>query len=132
VSLEHIELTQRIIGSAIEVHKVMGPGFIESIYESAFALELRERGISYERQFSVPIFYREVEVGAHRLDFFIENEIVVELKTVNSLESIHFAVVKSYIRAVNKRHGLLLNFAKPTLEIRRVVSDFSFPGFLAS
>jgi GxxExxY protein len=132
VALEHKALTQRIIGAAIEVHKVMGPGYIEAIYENALAIEMKSRGISYARQVLVPIFFRTSKIGVHRLDFFIEDEIVVELKASKALEDIHFAVVKSYLRAVNKRHGLLLNFAKPILQIKRVLSDFSFPGFLAS
>src|SRR5262245_11463093 len=106
MKLPHDELTSRIIGAAIEVHKALGPGFIESVYENALALEMKGRGIEFHRQFSVSILFRGVEVGLHRLDFFVEQEIVLELKTVSALEDIHFAVIKSYIRAVNKKHGL--------------------------
>lgn len=120
--LEHEALTEKIIGAAIEVHRGLGPGFLESIYESALALELRTREIPFQRQLLIPILYRGVEVGLHRLDFFIAEEIVVELKAIRDLEDIHFAVVKSYLRAMGRSHGLILNFSKPTLEIKRVIA----------
>jgi GxxExxY protein len=122
VPLEHEALTEKIIGAAIEVHRGLGPGFLESIYESALALELRTREIPFQRQLLIPILYRGVEVGLHRLDFFIAEEIVVELKAIRDLEDIHFAVVKSYLRAMGRSHGLILNFSKPTLEIKRVIA----------
>jgi GxxExxY protein len=122
MTLEHEELTDQIIGGAIEVHKRLGPGFIESIYENALLLELNKRGLRVCRQWEVPVEYEGVEVGKHRLDLFVDDTIVVELKAVKSLEDIHFAVVRSYLRATGKKHGLLLNFAKVTLEVRRVLA----------
>ena len=120
MTLEHEDLTGRIIGAAIEVHKELGPGFVESIYENALAVELRQRGIGFHRQLSVPVLYRDAEVGRHRLDMMVADEIVVELKAVKELTDTHFAFVRSYLHAVERNHGLILNFAKPTLEIRRV------------
>jgi GxxExxY protein len=120
MTLEHEELTGRIIGAAIEVHRQLGPGFIESIYENALFLELRSRQISLQRQLTVPVLYRDVEVGLHKLDLLVEGLIVVELKAVKELNDSHFAIVRSYLRAVGLDHGLILNFAKPTLEIKRV------------
>ena len=122
MTLAHEELTGQIIGAAIEVHKALGPGFLESIYENALAIELRHRKIPYSRQLAVPVFYRDSEVGFHRLDLFVENQIVVELKTCKKLIDVHFVTVRSYLRAVGKQHGLLLNFALPTLKIKRVHS----------
>jgi len=122
MTLEYEELTGQIIGAAIEVHKALGPGFLESIYENALAIELRHRKIPYSRQLAVPVFYRDSEVGFHRLDLFVANQIVVELKTCKELVDAHFVIVRSYLRAVAQQHGLLLNFAKPTLEIKRVHS----------
>ena len=122
MGLEFGELTERIIGAAIEVHRRLGPGFVESVYENALFLELCERGMAVQRQKEVVIRYRGAEVGKHRLDLFIEGEIVVELKTVKSLEDVHFAVVRSQLRAAERKHGLLLNFAGVKLEPRRVVS----------
>jgi len=133
VTLAHAELTSKIIGAAIDVHRYLGPGFIESIYEHALAIELRRRGLKVEEQVEVPVTYRGIEVGLHRLDLLVEGTIVVELKAVKNLENVHFAVVKSYLRATGKEHGLLLNFAKATLEVKRVLcSPDSSPGFLAS
>jgi len=120
VELEHQDLTGRIIGAAIEVHRALGPGFLESIHENALAIELRQRDIPFERQLSVPVLYRGAEVGMRRLDLFVSNLIVVELKTTKHLSDIDFIVVRSYLRAVDRDHGLLLNFSTPTLEVKRV------------
>lgn len=132
--LQYEELTSRVIAAAIEVHRRLGPGFIESIYEHALVVELHKRGLKVEEQVEVPIEYEGVEVGRHRLDLLVEGTIVVELKAIKNLDNIHFAIVKSYLRAVGKKHGLLLNFAKPTLEVKRVICQKAgiLPGFLAS
>jgi GxxExxY protein len=89
--LEHKMLTEKIIGAAIEVHKRLGPGFIESIYENAFILELRKSGLKVLQQVEIPVKYDGEEVGKHRLDLFIEDTIVVELKAIKNIEGIHFA-----------------------------------------
>ena len=119
--LEHEELTEQIIGAAIAVHKSLGPGFLESIYENALVLELRKRGLHVDQQVVVEVNYDNEKVGEHRLDLFVERTIVVELKAIKNLEDVHFAIVKSYLRSVNAEHGLLLNFAKPTLVVKRVI-----------
>ena len=124
MALEFEEPTGKIIGAAIEVHRQLGPGFIESIYENALVYELRKRGLRVEQQLEVPIVYDgKIEVGKHRLDLFVENEIVIDLKAISELLAIHFAIVKSQLRAVKRKHGLLLNFAKVTLEARRVIAE---------
>lgn len=120
MDLEHEDLTGQIIGAAIEVHRTLGPGFLESIYENALAIELRQRNIPFARQLSVPVLYRGAEVGMHRLDLFVADLIVVELKTSKHLADIDFVIVRSYLRAVGRDHGLLLNFATPTLVAKRV------------
>ena len=120
--LEHEELTGQIIAAAIEVHRELGPGFLESVYESALVVELRQRHIPFTRQQAVPVIYKGVEVHLHRLDLFVDNEIVVELKAVKKLTPDHFAIARSYLRAARRQHGLLLNFAKPTLEVKRVIA----------
>ena len=125
MTLEHEDLTGKIIGAAIEVHKALGPGFIESIYENALAVELRHRGIRFHRQVSVPVLYRNVEVGLHRLDLLVDDLIVVELKAMKVVTDTHFAFVRSYLSAIAREHGLILNFAKPTLEIKRVKAPTS-------
>lgn len=122
MTLEHEDLTGQIIGAAIEVHKQLGPGFVESIYENALVIELRHRRIPFQRQVTVPVLYRDTEVGLHRLDLLVANEIVVELKAAREVTNTHFAFVKSYLRAVGRDHGLVLNFAKPRLDIKRVTT----------
>jgi GxxExxY protein len=121
VPLEYERLTEKIIGAAIEVHRRLGPGFIESIYEKALVMELRRAGLQVQQQLELVISYDGVEIGRHRLDLFVEQTIVVEIKAIKNLEDIHFAIVKSYLKASGKRHGLLLNFAKTTLEAKRVL-----------
>ena len=121
--LEHEKLTEKIIGAAIEVHRRLGPGFIESFYENALVIELRKRGLVVKQQIEVPVSYDGTEVGRHRLDLFVEDTIVVELKAVKKFEDIHFAIVKSYLKAVGRNHGLLLNFAAVTLDVKRVIQQ---------
>ena len=123
MELEHKELTEKIIGAAIQVHQQLGPGFIESIYEKALMIALDKRGLQVKEQQEVVIKYDDIEVGRHRLDLFVENFIVIELKAIKDLEDIHFAIVRSYLKSVDKKHGLLLNFAKVKLEIKRVIYD---------
>ena len=124
MALEFEDLTEKIIGSAIEVHRTLGPGFLESVYENALVIELRKRGLKVEQQKEILIKYGGVDVGKHRLDLFIEDEIVVDLKTVKCFDDVHFAIVRSQLRAAGRRHGLLLNFANVQLEPKRVISGF--------
>jgi len=91
------------------------------VYEHALVIELRHCGANVEEQVEVPVKYKGIEVGKHRLDLLVNGTIVVELKAVKAFENVHFAVVKSYLHALGKEHGLLLNFAKTTLEVRRVI-----------
>ena len=121
MALEHEELTEKIIGAAIEVHRCLGPGFLESIYEKALIIEIRKRGLKVDSQLEVTIHYEGQEVGCHRLDLLVEQLIVVELKTIRNIEDIHFSIARSYLKALGLKHGLILNFAKTTLEIKRVI-----------
>jgi len=122
--LAHEELTGRIIACAIEVHKALGPGFLESVYEAALVVELKRAALKVESQRPLPIYYREVLVGEHRLDLLVEDKIVVELKAISELEDIHFAIVRSYLKAAGLEHGLLLNFATMPLTVKRVIYQF--------
>jgi GxxExxY protein len=115
-------LSQKIIGAAIRVHKELGPGFLESIYEEALKIELSKQGYKYETQKQIIIKYHDNEVGTHRLDLLVEGLIIVELKAVKELTDSHFAQLRSYLKATGLKIGLLVNFAKPTLEIKRVVN----------
>ena len=117
--LRDSETTQQIIAAAIRVHRALGPGFLESIYEEALAVEFALSGIQFIRQYPVPLFYRDHQIGEHRLDFLVEGKIVVELKAVSRLEDIHFAIGRSYLKAISLEDGLLFNFATIPLTIKR-------------
>ena len=120
MGLQHQALSEAIIGAAITVHRELGPGFLEQVYENALSLELQGRGIPIQRQLPVSVVYRGVEVRQHRLDLVVDKRLVVELKAVRALDNVHFAIVRSYLNAISLDHGLILNFAKTTLEIKRV------------
>ena len=117
--LRNRELTDRIIAAAIRVHRDLGPGFLESIYEEALAVEFALSGIAFVRQQQVPLFYKDHQIGEHRLDFLVERQIVVELKAISALQDIHFAIGRSYLKATGLQDGLLLNFAASPLMIKR-------------
>lgn len=122
MALELEQLSAAVIGAAIAVHRELGPGFIESVYEKALAIELEECGIPFERQVSIPLMYKGVGIGAHRLDLLVAEQLVVELKATRAVTNEHFAVVRSYIHAVDRKHGLILNFSKATLQMKRVLA----------
>jgi len=113
------QITERIIAAAIRVHRDLGPGFLEGIYEEALAVEFALSGIQFVRQKPVTLFYKDHQIGEHRLDFLVEEQIVVELKAIKALEDIHFAIGRSYLKATSLRDGLLLNFATTPLTIKR-------------
>jgi GxxExxY protein len=117
--LRNRQLTDRIISSAIHVHRELGPDFLESIYEEALAVEFALSGVQFIRQKPIPLFYKDHQVGEHRLDFLVEGKIVVELKAISALEDIHFAIGRSYLKATNLEDGLLVNFATSPLTIKR-------------
>jgi GxxExxY protein len=117
--LRNREITEPIISAAIRVHRELGPGFLESVYEEALAVEFALSGVQFVRQKTVPLFYKDHQVGEHRLDFLVENLIVVELKVIRALEDIHFAIGRSNLKAIHLEDGLLLNFATSPLTIKR-------------
>jgi GxxExxY protein len=116
-------LAYQTIGAAIEVHRYLGAGFLESIYEAALAIELEKRKIAFQRQVGIDIQYKGVRIGESRLDLLVGNQLVVELKAVDALLPIHKAQVLSYLKAVNKPLGLLINFKVGVLRdgVQRVV-----------
>jgi GxxExxY protein len=124
IKLGNTELTDRIIAAGIHVHKELGPGFLEIMYEEALAIELRNAGISFERQKLLPIFYREHLIGEHRLDLVVERKVIVELKAISALEDIHYAIVRSYLKAADLADALLLNFASSHLTVKRVGREY--------
>jgi GxxExxY protein len=124
--LRDSETTQAIIPAAIAVHRELGPGFLESIYEQALAVEFALRGIAFVRQKPIPLFYRDHQIGEHRLDFVVEDKIIVELKALEALENVHFAIVRSYLKATGVADGLLLNFSTMPLTVKRVRRERTF------
>jgi GxxExxY protein len=118
-NLRDSKLTDQFFAAGIRVHRALGPGFLESIYEEALAVEFALSGIQFIRQYPVPLFYRDHQIGEHRLDFLVEGKIVVELKAISQLEDIHFAIGRSYLKATNLDDGLLFNFATAPLTVKR-------------
>lgn len=116
-------LATSVIGAAIEVHRHLGPGYLESVYEEALGIELTLREISFDRQKPVAVLYKGHSVGEGRLDLLVENLLIVELKAVEALAEIHKAQVISYLKATDLQLGLLINFNVPVLKqgIKRVV-----------
>ena len=105
------ELSSKIIGAAIEVHKKLGPGLLERTYEECLCIELKDRGINYKRQMKLPVLYKGIEVKeAYRIDLLIEERVILELKSVNHIEGIHKAQLLTYMKLSDKKLGLLLNF----------------------
>jgi len=120
-------LSNVAIGCAIEVHKVLGPGLLESAYQQCLAWELRRKGLSVKEQVAVPIRYKALEVpNAYRLDILIEDELIVELKAVDRIEPVHIAQMLTYLKVNGLRLGLLLNFNVEVMKkgIKRVVNNF--------
>jgi GxxExxY protein len=121
------ELSGRVIEAAIAVHTALGPGFIESVYENALAIELAARGIRFERQKVIRVQHRGVDVGEHRLDLLVEECLLVELKAVKEIEDIFVTIGRSQMKVAGIRDGLILNFASMPLAIKRIG-----PGISAS
>ncbi len=113
-------LTYKVIGCAIEVHKTLGNGFQEVIYQRCLAIELSRAEVSFLREVEQPIFYKEEPVGTRRADFVIEGQLIVELKAVVKLEDVHLAQAKNYLSAYNFETGLLINFGAASMEYKRI------------
>ena len=118
--MQHEELTRKIIGCAMEVHKRLGNGFQEVIYQRALQIEMRLANLDFAREMEMSIFYREEEIGTRRVDFFVEGKIMVELKAQIKLEDVHLAQAMNYLEAYKMEIGLLINFGAKSLEFKRV------------
>jgi GxxExxY protein len=124
--LRNSRVTDAIIAAAIALHRELGPGFIESVYEQALAVEFALQGIAFVRQKPIPLFYRDHQIGEHRLDFLVEDKIVIELKAIDSLGVVHFAIVRSYLKAAGLSDGLILNFSSMPSTVKRVQRERTF------
>ncbi len=115
------ELTHNIIGAAMEVHKILGNGFQEVVYQRALAIELNIRNIHFEREKEMSLKYKDCDIGTRRVDFFIEDTIMLEIKAVIQLEDVHLAQAINYLEAYGMEIGLLINFGSPSLQFKRVM-----------
>lgn len=116
------ELTSKIIGCSMEVHKILGNGFQEVIYQRALEKEMALQGLSFAREFEMPIFYKEEQIGTRRVDFLVEEVVSVELKALVKLEDVHLAQAINYLEAYNLEIGLLINFGAKSLEFKRLIN----------
>jgi GxxExxY protein len=119
---KYSELTSKIIGCAMIVHKTLGNGFQELIYQRALAIEMGLACLAFNREFEMPIFYREEQIGTRRVDFLVEGIISVELKAKTKLEDVHFAQAINYLEAYNLEIGLLINFGETSLNFKRLTN----------
>jgi len=118
---KYSDLTAKIIGAAMEVHKFLGNGFQEVIYQRALAIELGEKELSFVREQEMQIEYKGVDIGTRRVDFFVEDKIMVEIKAVIKLEDVHLAQAINYLEAYNLEIGLLINFGSKSMEFKRLI-----------
>ncbi|MTJ19513.1 MULTISPECIES: GxxExxY protein [unclassified Dolichospermum] len=119
---KYSELTSKIIGCSMTVHKTLGNGFQEVIYQRALVIEMQLAGISFAREFEMPIFYKKEQIGTRRVDFLVEDVISVEIKAVTKLEDVHFAQAINYLEAYNLEIGLLINFGETSLNFKRLTN----------
>lgn len=118
---KHSELTGKIIGAAMEVHKYLGNGFQEVVYQRALSIELNMQNIAHEREKEMPLQYKGFDIGTRRVDFFVDENIMVEIKAVKELEDVHLAQAINYLEAYNMEIGLLINFGNTSLQFKRVM-----------
>jgi GxxExxY protein len=120
--LLHSELTYEIIGAAMEVHATLGPGFLESVYQEAMAIELLDRGIPFEAEKRLDIYYKGIKLEKHFVaDFVCDNYVIVELKALSAITNEHQAVVLNYLKATGIKVGLLINFGSKSIEHKRMI-----------
>ena len=120
---KYSDFTGRIIGCAMEVHKIIGNGFQEVIYQRALEKEMWLQGLSFQREFEMPIFYKEDQIGTRRVDFLVEGVISVEIKALTKLEDVHLAQAINYLEAYNIEIGLLINFGAKSLQFKRLINS---------
>jgi GxxExxY protein len=118
--MKYEDITKRIIGCAMKVHSFLGNGFQEVIYQRALAIEMNIERLKFEREKEMPVIYKGYNVGTRRVDFFVEEKIMVELKALIKLEDVHLAQAKNYLEAYNMEIGLLINFGARSLEFKRI------------
>ena len=121
INLEDInDLTHKIIGCAMQVHRILGNGFQEVIYQRALAIEMEKQGLGFKREMEMTIHYEGIDIGTRRVDFFVAGKVMVELKAIEKLEDVHKAQAINYCEAYNIADGLLINFGGKSLDFKRV------------
>jgi len=120
---KYSELTSKIIGCAMTVHRALGNGFQEVIYQRALEIEMADSGISFSREHEMPIYYKHQQIGTRRVDFLVEGVVSVELKAIIKLEDVHFAQAINYLEAYDLEVGLLINFGAKSLEFKRLLNS---------
>lgn len=120
LQMEYEDLTHKIIGCAMQVHRTLGNGFQEVIYQRGLAIEFQHQGLEFEREKEMTIYYHDFDIGTKRVDFFVENQIMVELKAVINIEDVHLAQAINYLEACYMKIGLLINFGSKSLQFKRV------------
>ncbi len=120
---KYSELTGKIIGCAMQVHTELGNGFQEVVYQRALDIEFRAAGLTFEREKTMPLFYKGTDIGTRRVDFLVEEVISVELKSTTKLEDVHLAQAINYLEAYDLEIGLLLNFGSKSLEFKRLINS---------
>lgn len=121
--LKYSDITEKVIGCAMRVHQKMKNGYLESVYQNCLAIELDKAGVQYTKEVELPIYYEEVKVGKRRVDFLIEEKIVVELKAQVELTNAHLAQGLNYLETHNLEIGLLINFGAKSLQFRRLINE---------
>lgn len=119
----HSEITSKIIGCAMKVHTILGNGFQEVIYQRALAIEMRKTNLDYTRELEMPVYYETEIIGTRRVDFFVENKVLVELKAITQLEKVHLAQALNYLEAYKMEVGLLINFGETSLKFHRLTNE---------
>ena len=120
--LKYKEITEKIIGGAMKVHASLGNGFQEVIYQRALEMEISDSGLRFNREYVMPVFYKRKQIGERRVDFLVEEKIIVELKAIITLENVHLAQAKNYLEAFNVEVGLLINFGCLNLQFKRLIN----------
>lgn len=120
---KYSDITAKIIGCAMNVHNTLGNGFQEVIYQRCLAIEMRDQDLVFERELVMPIYYKEEKVGTRRVDFLVEEKIMVELKAISQLENVHLAQGLNYLEAYKLAVGLLINFGSIKLEFKRLINE---------
>ena len=120
---KHSEITKKIFGCAMKVHSTLGNGFQEVIYQRALAIEMDKQGLSFKREMEMDIYYDNEHIGTRRVDFFVEDKIMVELKALVNLEQVHLAQALNYLEAYKIEIGLLINFGSPSLQFKRLTIE---------